>query len=188
MNYIFLIVIGSLLGFGQIHAQTQEDLNRILENTKNGSPMMDHWLYTPEGDSVLFSEFKGKHVVIDLWATWCKPCLMEAPYFKKLSEQYDEEKYEFISISIDKDRKRWEAYCASHPADYDRYWVGSSLGAPPFWFSLKTMERNGKTMMVSSIPQFVVIDKDQIVFENSAPRPSREGQFKALLRELEEEQ
>src|SRR5699024_8936159 len=49
-------------------------------------------------------------VYIDIWATWCEPCLREIPYLKKLEKKHGDKNIEFISISVDKkqDHDTWK--------------------------------------------------------------------------------
>jgi thiol-disulfide isomerase/thioredoxin len=42
-----------------------------------------------------------KYVYIDVWATWCGPCLQEVPFLQKVEEQYQGKNIEFVSISVD---------------------------------------------------------------------------------------
>lgn len=61
------------------------------------------------GKKYRLSDFKGKAVYIDVWATWCGPCCMEIPYMEKLVKHYAKnKKIEFLSISLDENQKKWK--------------------------------------------------------------------------------
>lgn len=53
------------------------------------------------GDSVSLTDLRGKLVFIDVWASWCNPCIAEIPYFKELQKDYQESNIHFVSISMD---------------------------------------------------------------------------------------
>jgi len=55
------------------------------------------------GKTVSLSDFKGKVVVLDFWATWCPPCVMEIPHFIELYEQYKDKGFAMVGISLDRE-------------------------------------------------------------------------------------
>jgi peroxiredoxin len=54
------------------------------------------------GKQVKLSDFKGKVVILDFWATWCPPCRMEIPHFISLYNDYKEHGLEIVGVSLDK--------------------------------------------------------------------------------------
>jgi thiol-disulfide isomerase/thioredoxin len=56
-----------------------------------------------DGKPVSFSQFKGKVVVLDFWATWCPPCRSEIPGYVKLQEKYRDKGLIVIGVSLDQD-------------------------------------------------------------------------------------
>ena len=55
------------------------------------------------GKTVSLSDFKGKVVVLDFWATWCPPCVKEIPHFIELYEQYKDQGFAMVGISVDRE-------------------------------------------------------------------------------------
>jgi peroxiredoxin len=55
------------------------------------------------GKTVSLSDFKGKVVVLDFWATWCPPCVKEIPHFIALYEQYKDQGFAMVGISVDRE-------------------------------------------------------------------------------------
>ncbi|MGI2261674.1 TlpA disulfide reductase family protein [Shewanella sp. GXUN23E] len=56
---------------------------------------------TVDGKPVDFSQYKGKVVMVNMWATWCPPCVRELPALDKLSQQFDPDEFVVLPISID---------------------------------------------------------------------------------------
>jgi len=54
-----------------------------------------------KGNQVSLSDFKGKVVILDFWATWCPPCVREIPHFIELYEQYKDQGFAMVGISLD---------------------------------------------------------------------------------------
>jgi thiol-disulfide isomerase/thioredoxin len=53
------------------------------------------------GKTVKFSDFHGKVVILDFWATWCAPCRVEIPHFVELQKQYGDKGLAIIGVSLD---------------------------------------------------------------------------------------
>ncbi|MEL7162128.1 MAG: TlpA disulfide reductase family protein, partial [Bacteroidota bacterium] len=53
------------------------------------------------------SNFKGKYVYVDFWASWCGPCRKKHPALAEFAQQYRGDNFEVVSISIDEDREKW---------------------------------------------------------------------------------
>ena len=73
-----------------------------------GQAAPDFSLPTPDGKKNLGpKDYRGKFLVIDFWASWCGPCRNEIPVVKKAYDKYHAKGVEFLSVSIDKDDKKW---------------------------------------------------------------------------------
>ena len=62
-------------------------------------------LLTTNGRSISLSDFKGKTVLLNFWATWCTPCKKELPAMQRLYEDLKLDGFEIVAISIDRDKK-----------------------------------------------------------------------------------
>lgn len=72
-----------------------------------------------KGEKVKFSDFKGKVVLLNFWATWCSSSLKEIPYFISLYDQYKKQGFEMISISVDKeDIKGIKSFAEQYKINY----------------------------------------------------------------------
>ncbi|CAN5402775.1 TlpA disulfide reductase family protein [soil metagenome] len=61
----------------------------------------------PEGNEVKLSSLRGKYVLIDFWAAWCKPCRMENPNVVKLYNKYNDQGFEVFGVSLDRKKEDW---------------------------------------------------------------------------------
>lgn len=66
------------------------------------------------GESIPLSDFKGKTVFLNIWATWCTPCVVEIPQLLELAERED---IVMIALSVDKDAKSIESFLKKLPQD-----------------------------------------------------------------------
>ena len=86
----------------QLEAQIQ-----LAEATTIGGIAPDFGQLTPEGDTLLLSDLRGKFVLIDFWASWCGPCRRENPNVVQAYNQFKDLGFEILSVSLDRDRNRW---------------------------------------------------------------------------------
>ena len=66
-----------------------------------GSPAPDYQAATLEGDPVTLSSFRGRPVLLNLWATWCAPCRYETPFLQGLYEEWGPRGLEVVGVSLD---------------------------------------------------------------------------------------
>ena len=86
--------------------QFVEQVN-TLSQLAVGMPAPDIALPNPEGDTVRLSSLRGKYVMIDFWAAWCKPCRMENPNVVRLYDQYKDKGFEIYGVSLDRTKDAW---------------------------------------------------------------------------------
>jgi len=72
-----------------------------IASTQIGSPANDFEGKTLEGERIQLSDYKGKVVLIDIWASWCTPCRKEMPFLIELYSEFDRSNFEIIAINID---------------------------------------------------------------------------------------
>ncbi len=74
-----------------------------------GMPAPDFVLENLEGEAVRLSQFKGKVVYLDFWATWCRPCIEKIQLLQQFEPKFQEEEVVFIHISLDRTPAQWRA-------------------------------------------------------------------------------
>ena len=62
---------------------------------------------SPEGDTIHISDFQGKLLLVDFWASWCGPCRKENPNVVALYEEYKDKGFEILGVSLDSKRANW---------------------------------------------------------------------------------
>lgn len=147
-----------------------DELNLMIRNVSkllSGQPAIDINLQDVDGNELKLSDFKGKVLYVDFWATWCGPCKAETPYFESLAKEYKGKNIVFLSVTIDSKPKIWKDYLNANKKELKQY------------YSNDNTVRNG--WEVKYIPTFLVIDKNFNIVSAKAPRPSEKEIIKALL-------
>lgn len=116
--------------------------------------------------------FKGKLLIIDFWATWCAPCLTEAPIFMEIAEKYKNSEAEFISISVDDNFSDWKSYILNNKWSGENYWFGMQEEDPFFALLYSKHILEGKEAILIGLPKYVIISPDGEILSNSDLRPS----------------
>lgn len=120
-----------------------------LKKTAVGSVAPDFTLQTPDGKNVSLSDYRGKYVLLDFWASWCGPCLREVPNVKKVYDRYHPEGFEILSVSLDDKKENWVNAIDKH----ELYWGHVS--------SLKGWQCPVvKLYSISGVPAMFLLDRE----------------------------
>jgi thiol-disulfide isomerase/thioredoxin len=103
-------------------------------------------LQTPDGKTVKLSDYKGKVVIIDFWATWCPPCRKGIPDLVSLKNEYGKKGFEIIGISVDRETKD----------EVVPFMKNQKINYPVVFGNTTVYNQYGG---ISSIPTSVIIDK-----------------------------
>lgn len=119
------------------------------------------------------NDFKGKWVYIDIWASWCGPCISEIPFLKKIENTYKNKNIEFVSLSTDRKKSSWKNALKKH-----------KLTGNQFIISKKQIEKFNNDNMITGIPSFYLIDPEGKIYQKNPPRPSNKEGFNKLMNEI----
>lgn len=140
--------------------------------TQTGKPAPSFTLSAIDGKAYSLSDFAGKVVYIDLWASWCHPCRQEVPDYRKLYAKYkDDSRIVFMGIAVQDGINEWKKALAEDKPDW-----------------LQLIDKDDKVWtayVANTIPKFIVVDKQGNIANFDAPRPSSgETIEKLLLQEM----
>lgn len=137
------------------------DKYEVIVKSQKGAPFPAIAMVDASGRKFTLEDFKNKYVIIDLWATWCGPCIAIKPVFERRA--YDHGYYKnlvFVSLSMDKQKGRWDNYMRNHP---------SKDNIRDLW--LDNAEDHLKSLGIETIPRFMIADPEGKVYNANAPRP-----------------
>lgn len=111
-NFIFFTLLAIILFVPQIRMPVQVFLNRVFsfspsEISQEKREIIKDWdwtLYDENQRIIKFSNFKGKVILINFWATWCPPCIAEFPDLQSLYDSYNS-KVVFLFVAQDQPKK-----------------------------------------------------------------------------------
>lgn len=143
-----------------------------------GKTAYDFALPDVNGKMVSMKDFKGKVILIDVWATWCGPCKAQMPFLKEVEEAYKgNNNLAFVGISLDadKDKQKWLDMIKEKGLEGVQLLdnVGKSFG---------------RKYKINAIPRFLLIDKKGNWVEVRCPLPEDKARLKVYIdRELSKE-
>lgn len=143
--------------------QQFKSLLKTVADNKPNETATNFTFESIDGKQVSLTDLKGKIVYIDVWATWCGPCLGEIPSLKKLEEEYHGKDIVFLSVSTDKsaDRQKWEDMVKEKELKGIQLFAGD-----------KARDQILSPYKITGIPRFILVDRDGKLIAIDAPRPS----------------
>ena len=167
--------------YDTMHANMLQQ-NIAEEKLKRGNLAPEFLNYENDaGGTSSLKDFKGNYVYIDVWATWCRPCIAQIPYLKKLEEEYKNKNITFVSISTDDDRRSSGSWEKAHDK-WKNMVKQKNLTGTQLW-SGKDNTRFSQEYMIRGIPRFILIDPKGNIVDSDAKRPT-DPSIRTLLNEL----
>jgi thiol-disulfide isomerase/thioredoxin len=167
MKHIFIVLFVSILLFN-VEAQN------VGTNVGDKAPELIY--KSPEGKDIALSSLRGKMVLIDFWASWCRPCRAENPNVVRAYKEYKDKKFQngegftVYGVSLDRNKEYWinaikaDNLTWTHVSDL-KYWNSEAA----------------RKYRVRSIPSNFLIDGDGIIVAKNLRGVRLEQTLKKLL-------
>lgn len=140
------------------------------DNMPNDGDLSIDFSYPNQSEELIsLSSFRGSIVYVDVWATWCGPCIAEIPSLERLQKDYQDKNIVFLSVSVDTDKDAWE-----------KMLIDDELGGVQLWAD--GWSELTKSYAIFGIPRFMLIDKTGHLISVDAPRPSS-NEIRTLIEE-----
>ncbi len=127
-----------------------QEIERASHFSVGGTPE-DFTLPDPDGNNFSLSQLRGHYTIIDFWASWCGPCLAEAPNVKAIYEKHHKDGLEILGVSLDEEKSRDKWVAAIQKNGLDWHQVSSLKG----WDCPVA-----KSFNVTGIPRMFILDPD----------------------------
>lgn len=159
---LLLSVCAFILSLSMVKGQ-QMQLNSIIK----GETPSKYIFQDMDSKERSLDEFKGKFVLIDVWASWCYPCLKELPALDTLRQHYKNQDLVVVGISVDSQHYKWDG-------------VVKNLKIPSYQFFIDEEKRFEKEFDIRFIPRMILLDPDGNVYNERMPKPSNPEIYKII--------
>lgn len=147
-----------LLGGGLTLAEAEADLIRSIRHGTVGSKVPDLVGSRLDGVEERLSDYRGRVVLLDFWATWCVPCVAALPQKRQFVTDLPADRFALLSISVDAELETVTGFMEDEPMPWSSWHVGM-------------MSDVTRTLNVNSFPTYILLDEDGEILARSQHLP-----------------
>lgn len=162
----------SFIWVGFTYFQNQDDLTSSFSAPQKGFLAPDFELLDLDGKSTRLSNLKGNVVVVNVWASWCKPCQYEMPAMQKIFEEYSEKGFVLLAVNNT---------VQDNLSDITSFVNENNLNFP---ILLDYTGEVSKLYRVQALPSTFFIDQNGIIQEIIIGGPMSEALIKSKILEM----
>jgi thiol-disulfide isomerase/thioredoxin len=131
-----------------------------LETLSEGKAAPEFKLLCADGKIKSLTDYRGKYVYIDVWATWCGPCKKELPSYETLKADYKGKNVEFVSVCVWDEKSKWEKFLTEKKLNGEQLFIEGQKSSFV------------ENYMIQGVPTFILIDTQGNIISRNAERPS----------------
>ncbi|WP_299116453.1 TlpA disulfide reductase family protein [uncultured Winogradskyella sp.] len=105
---------------------------KLNKNPKIGDKYVDFTMPNENGELTKLSDFEGKLILLDFWASWCSPCIKEYPALRKAYSKFNKDGFEIVSVSEDQTKEIWLKSIEKNELNWVNLWQDNGGKADPY--------------------------------------------------------
>ena len=126
---------------------------------------------SPSGQLIDLSKYRGQVVLIQYWATWCRPCKADMPTLKDLVSRYGKSGFNIVGVNLDSNAQEMEAYIKEYQVSWPQIYEEGGLDSRP-----------ANELGILTLPTMILVDKEGKVVNRNIRVAEIDGELKRLIR------